>query len=492
MTKQAQKKTNESDQPQHRRSAMMYVISIGLFILGMLVWYYNQKLGPSCAEWFSNPDDWKTTLTNWFWYSGVTFAVAGALAFVLSGMPREHALEWIRSGVFALVLALLIRWPIAEPYRIPSGSMEPTLLGDPALGKGDRVFVNKWVYGVRYPFMNKRIWHGASPNRWDVVVFKAVEKNALHGTLVKRIVGMPGERIHIAEDKKIYVNGEELEIPDFMPAGQSYTTPPGYRRLPDGSSTSKYYGIAQEDEYSLIPEGHYLVLGDNSANSRDGRWFGWLPNEHIVGRVSSIWWPPASWRDFTGFSQTLWWRALIFLLGIWIFVRLFIGRSFGMAGKNNKTEHVFVYFLAFGLRIPFTPWRALKWGIPQRGDLVLYHPSDEVTPDGEPLIGRVAGMPGETVVLNDGVLHVNGAQLSEPVSLSKREFPDAEACAIYGRGKNKKNTTVPEGRYFILSDQEGDAQEVLDSRTLGWVSQGDMIGRGTNVWWPLSRARRIQ
>ncbi len=104
-------------------------------------------------------------LPDWLYYCAVGALVLGIVEWSLGRMSPDAAWEWNKSLIFALGLATLIRWPIAEPYRIPSGSMETTLHGDPAFGKGDRVFVNKFVYGVRYPFMNKRIWQGKAPGR---------------------------------------------------------------------------------------------------------------------------------------------------------------------------------------------------------------------------------------------------------------------------------------------------------------------------------------
>lgn len=121
----------------------------------------------------------------------------GALAWLTGGFTRENAIEWGKTILIAGSLALVIRWSVAEPFRIPSGSMEPTLHGHPHFLLGDRVFVNKWRYGLRYPFMKKRIYQGEAPKRWDVVVFKTVEADATKTTLVKRIAGLPGERVHI-------------------------------------------------------------------------------------------------------------------------------------------------------------------------------------------------------------------------------------------------------------------------------------------------------
>ncbi len=455
------------------RAAAVFIGALGVFIL------FAQ------ARLISDSPDWVR-------YTGFGAVITGVALWLLSGMPREHAIEWIRSGTFAFTLALLIRWPIAEPYRIPSDSMMATLHGDPRMFHGDRVFVNKWVYGVRYPFMNRRIWHGKDPARWDVVVFKSVEAEAEHNTLVKRIVGLPGERIQI-RDGSVHVDGEKLAIPDFMPEDQFYTTPFGSHRLPSGALENQYYGVDEDEAYSVIPAGHYLVLGDNSGNSRDGRYFGWLPNEHIVGRVACIWWPPPNWRDFTGFTATPWWILSTSLLSLWVLVRLFFGRSWRvLAAGGNGVDHLFINFLAYGFRAPFTRVKLAQWGAPERGEVILYHPMTGEARDGEMFLGRVAGLPGERVQLNDGKLHVNDAPVTEGHWSGNGKYATEHPDAIYAKSKNKKYTDVPERHYFVLSDVRDKDGEALDSRVLGWVPQTHVLGRASRIWWPLTRAGRLR
>lgn len=420
-------------------------------------------------------------LPEWLYYTALGTLVIGIIEWLLGRMSPEQAREWNKSLIFALALALLIRWPIAEPYRIPSGSMETTLHGDPKFGKGDRVFVNKWIYGVRYPFMNKRLWHGKDPQRWDIVVFKSVEPDAEHPTLVKRIVGMPGDHIQIYSGN-IYIDGELLEIPDFMPEGQFYTS--GY---------AMKYGVRPEPEYSEIPEGHYLVLGDNSANSRDGRYFGWLPNEHIVGRVASIWWPPPRWRDFTGFSHTWWWNGLLVFLAVYILLRLFVGRSWPMVNAaRNGVDHLFINFLRFGIPIPMTPWKLRHWGSTTRGEMVLYRPVGDAAKQVDLLLGRVVGSPGDEVIVDEGKLTINGEDHSTAPWLGGEIAALSNGGHVYGnRSKGKGKTTVPEGHLFILTDFPED-KEALDSRTMGFVPEKYLMGGAPCVWWPLRRARKVK
>lgn len=464
------KKTKENGGP--ALASAMGISGIALAVAGVLTVMGSNRMRPGGVEWL--------------WWVGVVIAVAGGHLVFFSGMPRAQIVEWLKSETFALVLAMLIRWPIAEPYRIPSGSMEPTLHGDDRIGRGDRVFVNKWIYGVRWPFMNKRIWHGVKPQRWDIVVFKTVEEDALHKTLVKRIVGLPGERIHI-QGGKVYVNGTPLEIPSFMPEDMYYTSPPpGFSNM--------VYGIRAEDQYCVVPEGQYLVLGDNSASSRDGRFFGWLPGDNMVGRVACIWWPPTRWRDFTGFSKTLWWRTLVALLAAAACIRLLIGRSYPMReAEGKRTLRYFVSFLSLGLRIPFTQSWALRWGKMRRGDTVIYEPLSSKAPKGAILCGRIAALPGEKAVIVNGELQIDGEPLKDAGALSAAVYGSKHPDAVFGRGKGKDHSLVPPGHYFILLDAPEEPDDpVWDSRILGWIPEKQITGKATAIWWPPSHWGRAK
>jgi signal peptidase I len=385
---------------------------------------------------------------------------------------KDNAVEWVKIIIFAVAVAALIRWPLIEPFKIPSGSMEPTLHGDERLGRGDRVFVNKWIYGVRYPFMKKRIWYGEDPQRWDIVVFKNPEPNAAHGTLVKRIVGMPGEEIQI-RNGRIYANGKALELPPSMP-DIHYTS-------------AGVYGVWSDPEHAIVPQGHYLVCGDNSGNSKDGRYFGWLPNENILGRVACIWFPPPRWRDFTGFTSTWWWATLVTAVALFVFWRLFIGRSVHLRTGVDDTvkagDHVMLNRAAYGLPMPFTNLRFSRGREPQRGEIVVYRPPSGG--DHEFLVGRVAGLPREQVNMDDGRLTIDGAPV---VTQPELRFTPADGAAPYGRSKSKEYSLVPEGHYFIVAENGADN---LDSRSLGWIPRRDVVGSAKLVWWPLSHARRL-
>ncbi len=396
------------------------------------------------------------------------------------------AFEWTKSIAIAIGIALLIRWPVAEPFKIPSSSMFPTLKVN------DRLFVNKHAYGIRWPFNGFRIyftlhtiwysdgwlWKGPMPKRWDIVVFKSVEHRAVHDTLVKRVVGLPGEKVLI-RDGKIFVNGEPLELPPDMP-DVFYTQAPA----------SNGFGLRESPEYCIVPEGHVFLLGDNSSESRDGRWFGFVPHHHLLGRVTSIWFPFSRWRDFTGYTESWWWRGGWTLLGVYALLRLFVGRSVtvyseGLSGVVAPGEKALVRY-SLGVPLPFTGIR-LGRGRPLRhGDVVLYKPPNGSNAP-ELLLGFVAGLPDEKVAIQDGQVEVNGKWIEDGV-LGRPIFTPNEFAGKYGINRGKEFSVVPAGHVYLLAASDGAAP---DSRSLGWIPRGRIIGTLTRVWWPITRARRV-
>lgn len=409
-------------------------------------------------------------------YSAIGAVVAGVIFSYLSSLPKLEAIAWVKSGLTALAVAFTFRWAVGEPYRIPSSSMEPTLHGDEHAFRGDRVWVNKWWYGWKWPFTNTRIFHLHEPARWDVVVFNSAEKDAVHPVLVKRVVGLPGERINI-RDGQIFVNGAPVVLGPGMPP--VYYTSGGY---------GMRYGVQSDDEHAVVPPGHYLVCGDNSGNSRDGRYFGWLPEENIVGRVACVWWPISSWRDFTGFSQTLWWRAIVGLFALWIFVRLFLGRSFPAYAPDGKTiDHFWVSFIAYGLRIPLVGRYLVRWRTPKRGDFVLFTIRGEGIPSGTQIAARVAGLPGEQVSFDAGKTLIDGTPLPNAWHTASAY---AEGSANAEIIPQENPVTLSPGMLYLICDDPADA-EPYDSRVLGPTPISLISGRISCRWWPIGRMGRM-
>ena len=203
-----------------------------------------------------------------------------------TGEVKEPVIvEYARSFFPVLLVVLVLRSFIVEPFRIPSGSMMPTLL------VGDFILVNKFSYGIRWPVLNTKFADTGEPSRGDVAVFRYPRQPDLD--YIKRIVGLPGD--HIAYyNKTLYINGEEMPLAQAGP----YRTPSGVRgaavvygeALGEVSHnvliTPAKFGL--EGEW-IVPQGHFFVMGDNRDNSNDGRYWGYVPEDHLVGRAFMIW-----------------------------------------------------------------------------------------------------------------------------------------------------------------------------------------------------------
>ena len=173
--------------------------------------------------------------------------------------------EWGESIVIALVLALFIRTFVVQAFKIPTGSMQTTLM------IGDRILVSKYRYGPKLPLTHYRLPGFTPPQRGDVIVFIYPEDHSKD--FIKRLIAVGGETVEIKEGR-IYINGKALEGPPFN--GIYY-----YNRGANGD-------VGKRIE---VPKDHYYVLGDNSASSRDSRYWGFVPKDFVIGRAEFIYWP---------------------------------------------------------------------------------------------------------------------------------------------------------------------------------------------------------
>jgi signal peptidase I len=173
--------------------------------------------------------------------------------------------EWVKPILIAAALAILIRTFIVQPFKIPSNSMYPTLK------PGDRIFVNKFIYGAQIPFIGIRLPDVREPRTGDIVVFLSpVEKKKY---LVKRFIAGGGNSVEI-NDGLLFIDGKPAE--DKVLRKFFY-----YNRGEYGP----------ENKVVHVPEGSFYVLGDNSANSLDSRYWGFVPDKNLVGRAFVIHWP---------------------------------------------------------------------------------------------------------------------------------------------------------------------------------------------------------
>lgn len=200
-----------------------------------------------------------------------------------TGKPKEPILVEYSRFLFPVVLIVLIlRGFVAEPFRIPSGSMLSTL------EIGDFILVNKFAYGIRPPVWNKKIIDIDDPQRGDVIVFRYPENPSVD--YIKRVVGVPGDEIAYF-NKVLYINGKKMEQ---QPLGVYQAGFPNLKRFKedlDGVEHDILVNVMSPagDFVVKVPPHSYFVLGDNRDNSRDSRFWGFVPDENLVGEAFMIW-----------------------------------------------------------------------------------------------------------------------------------------------------------------------------------------------------------
>lgn len=207
-----------------------------------------------------------------------------------AGGRREPVLvEYCRAFFPVILLVFLLRSFLVEPFRIPSGSMIPTL------NVGDFILVNKFIYGIRLPVIDKKVLEVRLPRRGEVVVFRYPPDPRVD--YIKRVVGLPGDRVGYYE-KVLYINGkpvqmERLATDDFGALDRREVV---FEEVFDGARHKVQWMLGrppQEGEV-VVPEGHYFVMGDNRDNSKDSRVWGFVPDANLVGKAFVIW---MSWNS---------------------------------------------------------------------------------------------------------------------------------------------------------------------------------------------------
>ena len=211
-------------------------------------------------------------------------------------------IEYTGSFFPVILLVFCLRSFLYEPFKIPSSSMLPTLL------VGDLILVNKFTYGIRLPIINKKIIEINQPQRGDVMVFKYPKDMTLD--YIKRVIGVPGDKI-VYKNKRLTVNGQVLrykELPDFLDEErltyakhyEENLTGVKHQILNDEHAPSYVPGQHEFPQSELcsydlegfsctVPAGEYFMMGDNRDNSADSRYWGFVPDQNIVGKAFGIW-----------------------------------------------------------------------------------------------------------------------------------------------------------------------------------------------------------
>ena len=195
--------------------------------------------------------------------------------------------EYARSFFPVLFIVLVLRSFLFEPFRIPSGSMIPTLL------VGDFILVNKFSYGVRLPVIHTKILDTGAPKTGDVAVFRYPKDPKVD--YIKRVVGVPGDEITI-RGKELIINGEAIQYS----ANEPYVMPGTDDNMIGMSLRSETLGeVVHEilventgsngEQSVVVPEGHYFMLGDNRDKSNDSRFWGFVPEANLVGKAKYVW-----------------------------------------------------------------------------------------------------------------------------------------------------------------------------------------------------------
>jgi signal peptidase I len=251
--------------------------------------------------------------------------------------------EYIESFMYAIIIALVIRAFLIEAFKIPTGSMLPTLF------IGDHIFVNKFIYGLKIPFTDIKFFTWRTPKRGEVIVFEYPGKDPRNAgkDFIKRVVAVAADRVHL-KDNILYVNGvstnhryiglEPCNDPNpddvickikemchlredgyddtyfnIQYRDMSKSCRPNFDTWPteDSREVDAFKNQFTDDDEIVVPEGHVFVMGDNRDNSEDGRFWGFVPFRKIKGKALIIWW---SSDPYDGFFKGIRWGRMFTLI----------------------------------------------------------------------------------------------------------------------------------------------------------------------------------
>ncbi len=225
------------------------------------------------------------------------------------GTNEPWWVEYPKSFFPVILLVFLLRSFLAEPFKIPSGSMLPTLL------VGDFILVNKYTYGIRLPVLNIKVADIKQPQRGEIMVFRYPDDPSVN--FIKRVVGVPGDRITY-QNKRLIINGKEIGVTtdgqfdyldrrgsgNFVLAQRFQETLDSHQHAILNREESPSISLSEVEQFPFrdncvynemgfmctVPPGHYFMMGDNRDDSKDSRYWGFVPDRNIVGKAFMIWW----------------------------------------------------------------------------------------------------------------------------------------------------------------------------------------------------------
>jgi len=291
---------------------ILFILTIGTGVVWFLdVFYLSKqrriKANAALAEFDARNAKLKA--------DGIQLDASGRAALEANILKQPTWVEY--SGSFFPVIALVffLRSFLYEPFKIPSSSMVPTLL------VGDLILVNKFTYGIRLPVINKKIVEVNHPKRGDVMVFKYPKDISLD--YIKRVVGVPGDKI-VYKNKRLTVNGNSVAyqaLPDYLDEEHlSYSKQyieklpgvthkilnderaPSFVPNPDAFPQHELCTYTIDGFSCTVPSGNYFMMGDNRDNSLDSRYWGFVPDENIVGKAFFVWMNLSNIKRIGGFQ----------------------------------------------------------------------------------------------------------------------------------------------------------------------------------------------